>query len=415
MKQTENSIFILKCAVVSLLLHLLLFVVFIAIWILGRVEGGHVPIVKEKKEEQVVVFQMPTVENIDETVETTAKKLEEKAITDSELEIFKKELESRKPNTTVILPSLRYEQTVSSQKSDKPIPETNLIGAINTLATSNDKPTQDAFDTPAVKGDVTPAKNSLVNSDFKNGTLDQDDGSVTQITTGVESGVDQGDLVDNSIKNKPNYSEDKVRSLENPQAVSEKQDDVLDFEKKISRTENPQQENKQTHEGSQTAKIEAAKSTEDIAPSNIEKKAKKGQSDQSKDPFAVALGLTSESKRSGRKGSVSNTGTTASKNVRATALGKYQRSIMRAVEKKWNALCRKYADRLLPGQLTMKFLVNTNGKVVDVISINENAGSEFQKGITLKAIQQAVIPSMPKKLKTELRNSPVPVTINFNF
>ena len=113
-------------------------------------------------------------------------------------------------------------------------------------------------------------------------------------------------------------------------------------------------------------------------------------------------------------GSISRKGKSAL-NVANTAMGRYQAALSRAIEAEWNMNCTKYRDFITPGILTLRFVIDENGKVRSVNVVEMVDAGEVQKGFTLNAIRQAKIPSIPNDLKKELDGEPIELLYNFYF
>lgn len=113
-------------------------------------------------------------------------------------------------------------------------------------------------------------------------------------------------------------------------------------------------------------------------------------------------------------GSISRTGRSAL-NVADSPLGRYQAQISRAVEQEWQRNCVRHRDFITPGFLTVRFFVETSGKVRTVRFVGEMETGEVQKGFTLNSIRDAEIPAMPAALKKEFDKEPLELIFNFYF
>lgn len=114
------------------------------------------------------------------------------------------------------------------------------------------------------------------------------------------------------------------------------------------------------------------------------------------------------------RGSISRTGKSALA-VENSAMGRYQATLSRAVELEWQRNCVRYRDYITPGFLTVRFVVEQNGKVRSTGFVGAMQTNEIQKGFTLNAIRQAAIPAMPADLKKELGSEPLELIFNFYF
>jgi hypothetical protein len=113
-------------------------------------------------------------------------------------------------------------------------------------------------------------------------------------------------------------------------------------------------------------------------------------------------------------GSISRTGRSAL-DVVDSPLGRYQAAISRAVEQEWQRNCVRHRDFITPGFLTVRFFVETSGKVRTVQFVGSMETGEVQKGFTLSAIRDADIPPMPPAVKKEFDKEPLELIFNFYF
>lgn len=113
-------------------------------------------------------------------------------------------------------------------------------------------------------------------------------------------------------------------------------------------------------------------------------------------------------------GSISRTGR-SSLDVADTPLGRYQAAISRAVEQEWQRNCVRHRDFITPGFLTVRFFVETGGKVRSVQFVGEMETGEVQKGFTLNSIRDAEIPAMPATLRKEYDKEPLELIFRFYF
>ena len=113
-------------------------------------------------------------------------------------------------------------------------------------------------------------------------------------------------------------------------------------------------------------------------------------------------------------GSISRTGRSAL-DVADSPLGRYQAIISRAVEQEWQRNCVRHRDFITPGFLTVRFFIETSGKVRTVQFVGNMETGEVQKGFTLNAIRDAAIPAMPAALKKDFADEPLELIFNFYF
>ena len=113
-------------------------------------------------------------------------------------------------------------------------------------------------------------------------------------------------------------------------------------------------------------------------------------------------------------GSISRTGRSAL-DVADSPLGRYQAVISRAVEQEWRRNCVRHRDFITPGFVTVRFFVETSGRVRTVQFVGKIETGEVQKGFTLNSIRNAEIPPMPRSLHKEFRNESLELIFNFYF
>lgn len=113
-------------------------------------------------------------------------------------------------------------------------------------------------------------------------------------------------------------------------------------------------------------------------------------------------------------GSISRKGN-AALDVADSPLGRYQAQLSRAVEQEWQRNCVRYRDLITPGFITVRFVVNSKGKVTALSFVEAVEVGEVQKGFTVNSIRNAAIPSMPADVARELHGEPLELTFNFYF
>ncbi len=113
-------------------------------------------------------------------------------------------------------------------------------------------------------------------------------------------------------------------------------------------------------------------------------------------------------------GSISRTGK-SSLDVEDSPLGRYQAVISRAVELEWQRNCVRHRDYITPGFLTVRFFVETSGRVRSVQFVGDMETGEIQKGFTLNSIRDADIPAMPSALRREHDKEPLELIFRFYF
>lgn len=125
-------------------------------------------------------------------------------------------------------------------------------------------------------------------------------------------------------------------------------------------------------------------------------------------------GFRGHQRKTAIRGSISRTGP-SSLDVQDNALGRYQAKISQAVELEWQRNCVRHRDFITPGFLTVRFFVESTGRVRTVEFVGQMETGEVQKGFTLNSIRNAPIPPMPADLRSELDGDPLELIFNFYF
>jgi len=114
------------------------------------------------------------------------------------------------------------------------------------------------------------------------------------------------------------------------------------------------------------------------------------------------------------EGSISRKGK-AALDVADTPLGRFQAQLSRAVELEWQRNCVRYRDLITPGFITVRFVIDSKGKITALSFVEAVEVGEVQKGFTANSIRKAQIPPMPAALARELNGEPLELTFNFYF
>ncbi|MFT5906012.1 MAG: hypothetical protein ACI9E1_001617 [Cryomorphaceae bacterium] len=126
-------------------------------------------------------------------------------------------------------------------------------------------------------------------------------------------------------------------------------------------------------------------------------------------------GFRSQAKATVMEGSISRRSKIASKNVKATPVGKYMAQISKLVEQEWQRRVMMHADLIQPGTLRIRFMVDERGKVKNISTIAQTLGSENQRSLTFQALTSVRIPPMPKKVKNSQGGDPLEFRYSFRF
>ncbi|WP_379710987.1 hypothetical protein [Haloferula chungangensis] len=125
-------------------------------------------------------------------------------------------------------------------------------------------------------------------------------------------------------------------------------------------------------------------------------------------------GFRGHQRKTELKGSISRNGL-SSLDMKAGALGKYQAAIGRAIEKSWQRKVIENRDFILPGSISLRVVLDPQGKVRSVLTVDHFGVGAIQKGFTHSAIRDADLPAMPAEVKRELGGEPLELLYNFIF
>lgn len=114
------------------------------------------------------------------------------------------------------------------------------------------------------------------------------------------------------------------------------------------------------------------------------------------------------------RGSISRTGRSAL-DVVDTPMGRYHAQISRAVELEFQRNCVRRRDFIVPGYISVRFFIDSEGRVSTLSLIGDIEGGEVQKGFTIDSIRDAEIPAMPSEVKQEMGDNSLELIYNFIF
>ena len=121
------------------------------------------------------------------------------------------------------------------------------------------------------------------------------------------------------------------------------------------------------------------------------------------DVAASKSGFSPVKVQSAVNGSLTNKGENAM-DVEESAMGRYKKSVTDAIARKWHRFRKDNADLVTWGTLKLSFKVTADGQVKN-LTIKEDKSNALLKEFTLKAIQEASIPTMPKEVSEKLGTS----------
>ncbi|MGC6426716.1 MAG: hypothetical protein ACON5H_06935 [Akkermansiaceae bacterium] len=102
-------------------------------------------------------------------------------------------------------------------------------------------------------------------------------------------------------------------------------------------------------------------------------------------------------------------------NVENTALGRYEATVFKEIEREWQARNFQFRSHLAPGFITLSFHLDEQGNVSGQRRTDMRGTSGIQWGLVLQSVQAAKIPAMPKDLRGELNGEALELTVTFNY
>lgn len=298
----------------------------------------------------------------------------------------------------------RFARTLPTQEVAEEARETNLIGEHNTKATSDRPPDANAPLRPSLAG-VEPRRPNEMNTfdaNFQDGVE-----PTVQPQEQVEATNPPGEEVPPQPVEEMAQKETPPTEPLPPAAPPE---ELLVTENRVPVPEldGPGEERREESLPRETPAEPDPKSVQQPGgESAVAKERKVEASDE--DP-----GFRGEVRKTRIRGAIGRNGD-ASAEVKNTPLGRYQALLNRAVEREWQLNCVRYRDLITPGILTIRFLVNEEGKVSGFRFLEVVEAGEIQKGFTLNAIKAASIPAMPPVLEKDLDGEPLELIYNFYF
>ncbi len=297
----------------------------------------------------------------------------------------------------------RFARTNESQTATAP-EKPKFLGERSTRATSDRQPDAEAPELPSQAGTTPRGSDDLetTESTYRDGSLND---AATQETPKTPATPAPQDPAESNVTQPIESSEpDKISGAAEAQSPPPTHERLLNgpypvdvpAPREFAKTETPA-----------AARTRAQKEEKIATPSQESPQAKTST------PSATP-GFRGNQRKTAIIGSISRTGRSAL-DVADSPLGRYQAVISRAVEQEWQRNCVRHRDFITPGFLTVRFFVETSGKVRTVQFVGNMETGEVQKGFTLNAIRDAAIPAMPAALKKDFTNEPLELIFNFYF
>lgn len=298
----------------------------------------------------------------------------------------------------------RFARTSDEQQASEPVKNAPFIGERSTRAASDRAPTPSAPAQPSQKG-ITPRDAN----DIETTQSQYQDGELTERNKARQS----QEASKSNTKPSPSERENKTSSpptksapqrsglVQGPNPV-----DVGVSTEELKKSTKP--DVRQQEAAAPQAEAPKPEPIAEEKPKEISPRPPEPKKDKEDKEFR------GNHRKTAMVGSISRSGP-SSLDVADTPLGRYQALISRAVEIEWQRNCVRHRDFITPGFLTVRFFVETSGKVRSVQFVGDMETGEVQKGFTLNAIRNAGIPPMPKALRKEHNDEPLELMFRFYF
>ena len=300
----------------------------------------------------------------------------------------------------------RFARTSDEQQASEPVKNAPFIGERSTRAASDRAPTPSAPAQPSQKGITPRDANDIETTQSK-----YQDGELTEPSKARESQEASKSAA------KPSASESEKKSSSTPAKSAAQRSGLVqgpnpvdvgvsteEMKKPIAPDARPQEAPPEAPKPEPLAEEKPKEKPKEISPPKEEPKPEPKKDKE----------FRGNQRKTAMVGSISRSGP-SSLDVADTPLGRYQAAISRAVEIEWQRNCVRHRDFITPGFLTVRFFVETSGKVRSVQFVGDMETGEVQKGFTLNAIRNAGIPPMPKALRKEYDDEPLELMFRFYF
>ena len=293
----------------------------------------------------------------------------------------------------------QFARTSPEQTSGIP-DDPKFMGERDTLATSNATPDPNAIDfLPSQRGEQprTPTHLETTESQLQDGDLASTD-LASQPSNLVEPPQETGAEEVTPVED-IDIAEKEVIASAPPKEVLAQTPNKVDLPTKIEDVIDEDLKEPKTPEEKQPDPL-AKNDDNEIKPKDLNKPSEPG--------------FRGVQKRTEIKGSISRRGE-SSLDVKSGPMGKYHAELSRAVEKAWQREVIKNRDFITPGVLRIRIVLDENGYVRSVTTVEKFEASTIQVGFTHQAIRKADLPKMPAEVKKELEGEPLELLYNFIF
>ena len=295
-----------------------------------------------------------------------------------------------------------FVQTNESQESEEPPEETDLIGERDTTATSDEGAVAGAEDMAALSGEEEKK------SDPKTFDSDFAEGDAVGGNTGMKDAVDVGkgdDQINQEVAKTTGDAEPLVKDPA-PEPIEDMtpplpKDDLTSIEDALAMLE------EEVGDGLKKEPIKPG--TEKVEETMPERPTRDQREAAEQDG-----GFAPRSRKT-RVAGVIRTNGKGSLDVANTAIGRYQGAIFKKLETAWQMENIRNRSLLAPGNVTLYFVVNKDGKVSRQRQMAMLGASGTQWGMILRSLSVINIPKMPKDVVKELEGDPLEIIVTFNY
>lgn len=295
-----------------------------------------------------------------------------------------------------------FVQTNESQESEEPPEETDLIGERDTTATSDKGAVAGAEDMAALSGEEEKK------SDPKTFDSDFAEGDAVGGNTGMKDAVDVGkgdDQINQEVAKTTGDAEPLVKDPA-PEPIEDMtpplpKDDLTSIEDALAMLEE--------EVGDGLKKEQIKPETEKVEETMPERPTRDQREATEQDG-----GFAPRSRKTRVAGVISANGK-GSLDVANTAIGRYQGAIFKKLETAWQMENIRNRSLLAPGNVTLYFVVNKDGKVSRQKQMAMVGASGTQWGMILRSLSVINIPKMPKDVVRELEGDPLEIIVTFNY
>ncbi|MEM7144798.1 MAG: hypothetical protein AAF591_06660 [Verrucomicrobiota bacterium] len=114
-------------------------------------------------------------------------------------------------------------------------------------------------------------------------------------------------------------------------------------------------------------------------------------------PLPGEAGFTPHTRATAMRGSLSNTGKSASVLAEETPLGRYKQAVSAAIGRLWHRYRQDNMDFVVFGSLKLEFKIDPNGTPRE-LKVTDNDANEIMANFSMRAVMDADIPPMPEEI-----------------